>query len=1391
MADKDAGQVADSDKMSKESEVNKMERSKVIVSIFVGLAAVFIVWRVGFYPPVPEKVEKPAETAVVGELAKPVEALKPADVNEPKVVSDVKEPQELPDVNESARLAKVTEPVEPVEPNEPMEYVNLKDVQMKDIVQKLADWTGKVIIPSEEAMKQKVTVYAPNKLPRSKALAKIYSALRMKGYVAEHTDDTIYLTPIAEAKLGEVPTVMADYPLAMLENKDQVVQKFFKLRSYNPSQMGEIILPLIGEHGYVSADESTSSLLVIDTVANLMRIERIIEQFDVLEAEQTVTEIFEVHHGNPEEIVELLETLLSDGGGSLRRSSRGGRPSFGGGGPFGPRPSPESSTSSKKTSTKGGTATSITVGTTQAPVVLIPEPRHNWIIAKASPADIKLIGEWIEKLDKSVSTLLVDYPLSRIENKNQVVQKFFKLENYSPSQMGQVIEPLLTESGYVSADESTRSLLVIDTVENLMRIELIIEQFDVPEAEQTVTEIFKVLYSDPSEVVQLLRMLISGESGTSSSSRSLGRSSSYSRSSRSSSRYSSSSRPSFISSASYRGGDRSGSSSSVVVGTSQMPVVLIPEPKRKWIIARASAEDMKRIGEWIEKLDTKEPVEKEYETIPITYADVGEVADRLNEALQQMPGAELQASVLVQAMEQARQVVVFGREDMRDLVRKLIAEIDVPSGLFQTEHFRLKYADPDEIKEKLEELYAATSLSSGSRYTSIYYFGSSRGTSAMSPDTVKVISYVTLKQVTVIATAENMEKVRQQIAEWDAPINVEELKPRIIELRNSDPVQMAELLRALFSEETSRGMSIYDILFGTSTAAKQKIVGPLYGQLTFEEVPGTKKIIVISKIPEAYDVVEALILDLDRQEMAEVPRVVQLKYADPEDLSERLNAMFNEPGTSARIRVSARGLADYSMEEEEQTQGTQQSGGGTTSGAGGQSTEGTYTPWWSGSGARSRIDEEMPISNVIGKIRFVPDPHSKSILVLAPVGFIDRIEEMINELDVPGKQVMIKAVIVEVDHKSMTSLGLQLASDPTAFGTLGENAFTALNTLTHMATHGTIAPSAATTIGATGTGTVLGTGTDVFALIDFLIKKVNAKILNQQTLWTKDNEEASFFKGQRVAFQTQMGVTQQTTTQSYEYEKVGMTLAARPSITPEKNVDMVVNVLLSQLTSDQINNQPVRSLMETQTNMIVQDGQTIMLGGILFQTDSVIERKLPLLGDVPLAGGLFRHNEILLANNELIVFITPFVIDEPGEMLPETKAEIEGPRQKLEEVKEQLEQMRRGLEAEAPKEQQESQILEPEQEKAQNKREPSTKEHKKIDDELKQPEEEMGAIYSRSIDFYCDGQLEKAREGFVQVLNSDLAPAVVKETVEAYLIKIDSILAQRGLFAQASYSQKH
>ena len=349
----------------------------------------------------------------------------------------------------------------------------------------------------------------------------------------------------------------------------------------------------------------------------------------------------------------------------------------------------------------------------------------------------------------------------------------------------------------------------------------------------------------------------------------------------------------------YQGGMSGAAATSVIMGPSQLPVVLIPEPKRKWIIARASAEDMKLITEWIGKLDKGEPTGKEYETVPITYGDVREVATRINEALQQMPGTELQASVLVQALEQARQVMVFGRQDLREMVKKMIEEIDVPPGQFETRHFEIKHGDPDQIKRNIDELFGeGAMLNRSSSYRS---YGSTGGRSGLSPDTVKTISHVALKQVTVTASPENMKRIAEQVEQWDVAVDVNTVRPRIIELRNSDPKQMSTLLKTLFSQEMNSRYSFMDYLFGSNSQDKQRIVGALYGQVTFEEVPGTKKIIVISNIPEAYDVVETLVKELDSREAAEVPKVVRLNYADPEGLAERLNAMFNEAGTTASI----------------------------------------------------------------------------------------------------------------------------------------------------------------------------------------------------------------------------------------------------------------------------------------------------------------------------------------------------------------------------------------------------------------------------------------------------------------------------------------------------------
>ena len=835
----------------------------------------------------------------------------------------------------------------------------------------------------------------------------------------------------------------------------------------------------------------------------------------------------------------------------------------------------------------------------------------------------------------SVPTLSVGDPLARMQEPSQIVEKWFQLTNYSPTQLAQVINGLISDYGYVAADEATGRISVIETVENLRRIERIIQQLDVPESAQAIEKIIELKVADPIEVVQVLESILGDSSGSGNQNQRFGRD----RRSR-------------------RSSDENASAMSVVVEAGDIPIRLIPVPKQRWILARANHSDMGRIEEWIKRLDQAEAEEARQQVIPVRYANVSEVVRMVNNTIQQMPGTDIKANIVVEALSQSNQIVVFGSEENRKLVERLIAEIDLPSrDLFKEKTFVLKHADADQIKENIDNLY---SNEAPSGYSSYVYYRYGPGANLDPEDTVKVISYPAFKRVTVIASEKNLAKITKQIEEeWDVPMDIKKDQYRILTLENSDPVQMADLLSRLFTEEQDNSLSRWIWWFDDMDDSKKKIVGSLYGMLTFEAVPDTKKIIVISKIVEAYDVIEDLVRKLDSREKAEVPRVITLKYADPEDLCDQLNAIMNEPGTTATIRRSARGLSDYDA-----STGTASTE--STSGSDGDSTD-TIQPWWSGQ--RQTTDDEMPTSNLIGQVRFVPVQRSKAVLVLSPPEYIDDIEKMIEELDQPGMQVMIKVVVMEVNHSDMTSLGTRFSSDPTSFGGFGINSIDVFNLINRGADGDSYINSV------NEDAFSLSSSTNVDLLIDLLIKEANARVLNQPTLWTKDNEEAIFIKARKVAFITSDSFDRTNTDsvqREFTFENVGVTLRIRPNITPEKAVNMTIHLNVSQLESEIVNTQPSRRNLDTITHLIVNDGQAVVMGGLLFQNDDVVVQKVPLLGDLPLVGGLFKHTGTELTNDELIVFVTPYVMDEgnltalPVDPDIESIKRLERPRQIVE-----------------------------------------------------------------------------------------------------------------------------
>jgi type II secretory pathway component GspD/PulD (secretin) len=119
--------------------------------------------------------------------------------------------------------------------------------------------------------------------------------------------------------------------------------------------------------------------------------------------------------------------------------------------------------------------------------------------------------------------------------------------------------------------------------------------------------------------------------------------------------------------------------------------------------------------------------------------------------------------------------------------------------------------------------------------------------------------------------------------------------------------------------------------------------------------------------------------------------------------------------------------------------------------------------------------------------------------------------------------------------------------------------------------------------------------------------------------------------------------------ESTDYRPVGIRLAVRPRITVQRDVDMEVNLVLSSIVQGQtVSGNFIVDRRQVNTEIIVKNGQTIVISGIRTEQESEIKRKIPLLGDIPLLGELFTSRDTENSATELIAFITPIVVDNPS-----------------------------------------------------------------------------------------------------------------------------------------------
>jgi general secretion pathway protein D len=600
--------------------------------------------------------------------------------------------------------------------------------------------------------------------------------------------------------------------------------------------------------------------------------------------------------------------------------------------------------------------------------------------------------------------------------------------------------------------------------------------------------------------------------------------------------------------------------------------------------------------------------------------------------------------------EESNQLAVLGNVGLLQTIELRILALDRPAaGALTTETFRLRYADATQIKNNINDLFGEESSSRRQQDQSQrgFRFPGQQAEQAGSTSTeIRVTSNTQQNSVTVVADPAVLAQIRQQIEdEWDEPLPEEAVTPRIYDLKHSDPVKVASLLQGLFGSATGatggggggnqQGQGGQQAQ-GSAPASGQG-VGRLAGQFSFQAIPDAGRLVVVAKSPDNITVIDRIIEGIDQPQSVGLPEVVELKHANAEDLAEQLNALLAQDGTLAQIRRAASGLSEggstgaspFAQDATTQTNNDQ------------PTTSDTLAFWWQ----RSRTPtDRRSASNLIGQLRIVPVWRQNALLVVAPPEYRTSIIQLVAQLDKPGRQVLISAIVAEMSRDDALNLGLRWSSQSIT-PTNGDNSISVTNSA--QGTENNFATSLFDT-------SVLNTEVNLNVLLQALSQKTAVSILSEPKIFTSDNQEAEFFDGQDIPFVTDSQTNQQgNLVQSFDYRAVGIQLRARPRITVQGDVDLRVNLELSSIVPGQtLFGGFVVDRRETTTQLIVKDKQTIVISGILREETTNIVRKVPLLGDIPLLGWFFKSRDKSTSNTELLVFITPIVVNNTTESGP-------------------------------------------------------------------------------------------------------------------------------------------
>ena len=285
------------------------------------------------------------------------------------------------------------------------------------------------------------------------------------------------------------------------------------------------------------------------------------------------------------------------------------------------------------------------------------------------------------------------------------------------------------------------------------------------------------------------------------------------------------------------------------------------------------------------------------------------------------------------------------------------------------------------------------------------------------------------------------------------------------------------------------------------------------------------------------------------------------------------------------------------------------------------------------------LNHIVNIRNLTGQVLLVPNIDTNSIIVVSPPEDWGIVKGVLAQLDEQPQQVMIDTLIVEATLDKNNQLGVE-------FNVNQQNAFGGVHGLSNFSD---------TTLGSASTAGFNYTLTAAQYQLFLQAAETDTKldVLSTPRIFTTNNATAQINISQSIPYVTNetsvaTGTAANELVATYDFLDVGIVLTVTPRIMSNGFVTMDVSQTANELQGYQnLGNSteaPIVNQREAETTVAVQDGKTIVLGGIIQNQLSDTVNKIPLLGDIPVLGGLFRSDTKMATKTELLVFLTPHVI---------------------------------------------------------------------------------------------------------------------------------------------------